>query len=62
MTDLSALRRANADRWAHAKLTRAPDFNLVAKRLVEAKAKARYVAVAARTGVPWFVTGRSGGR
>jgi lysozyme family protein len=55
MTDLSALRRANADRWAHAKLTRAPEFNLVATRLVEAKAKARYVAVAARTGVPWFV-------
>jgi len=55
MTDLSALRRANADRWAHAKLTRSSDFTLTAKRLVAASAKDRYVAVAARTGVPWFI-------
>jgi len=55
MTDLSALRGANADRWAHAKLTRASDFTLVAQRLAAPKAKARYLAVAVRTGVPWFV-------
>jgi lysozyme family protein len=51
MTDLKALTAANAKRWKAAKPTR--DFVLVAKRL--AAAKSRYRAVAARTGVPWFV-------
>ena len=51
MTDLIALKAANARRWASAKTTR--DFNSVAKRLVAAKD--RYVAVSAKTGVPWFV-------
>ena len=55
MVDLIALRAANADRWAHAKLTRGPEFTPVAQRLVAAVAKARYLAVSARTGVPWFV-------
>src|ERR1700749_187911 len=55
MTDLSGLHRANADRWAHANLTRGPDFSLVAKRLIAPAAKAHYMAVAARTGVPWLV-------
>ena len=55
MVDLVALRAANADRWAHAKLTRGPEFTPVAQRLVAAAAKARYLAVSARTGVPWFV-------
>ena len=55
MIDLVALRAANADRWAHAKLTRGPEFTPVAQRLVAAAAKARYLAVSARTGVPWFV-------
>jgi lysozyme family protein len=55
MVDLVALRAANADRWAHAKLTRGPEFTPVAQRLVAAAAKARYLPVSARTGVPWFV-------
>lgn len=52
MTDLSALSKRNAARWAAAKLTRGPEFSPVAKRLVAAKA--RYQTVEAKTGVPWF--------
>ena len=51
MTDLAALVKANQQRWSLARSTR--DSALVAKRLVAAKS--RYQAVAARTGVPWFV-------
>ncbi len=51
MADLNALKAANADRWANAKLTRS--FTTVAKRLVAPDAKARYQAVSAKTGVPW---------
>jgi lysozyme family protein len=51
MTDLTALKSANAKRWADAKLTR--NFTSVAKALVAAKS--RYQAVEAKTGVPWFV-------
>jgi len=50
MTDLNALKAANAARWAKAKPTR--NFAGVASRL--AAAKSRYQAVAAKTGVPWF--------
>lgn len=52
MTDLVALKKRNAQRWAKAKLTRGPEFIPVAKRLVAAKA--RYQAVEAKTGVPWY--------
>lgn len=52
MTDLVALKAANAKRWAVAKLTRSSEFNPVAKRLVAAKD--RYKAVEAKTGVPWW--------
>lgn len=51
MTDLVALKAANAKRWNAAKLTRGPEFLPVAKRLVAAKA--RYEAVSAKTGIPW---------
>jgi lysozyme family protein len=51
MTDLNALRRANAKRWANARPTR--NFAAVAKRLVSSDAKSQYRAVAAKTGVPW---------
>lgn len=51
MTDLNALRRANAKRWANAKPTR--NFAAVAKHLVSSDAKPQYQAVAAKTGVPW---------
>lgn len=53
MTDLVALKAANEKRWANAKLTR--DFSAIAKHLIATEAKARYQAVAARTGVPWAV-------
>jgi lysozyme family protein len=51
MTDLAALKAANARRWANAKVTRncAP----IVGRLVALPAKARYLAVEAKTGVPW---------
>lgn len=52
MTDLNALKTANAARWQKAKLTR--NFSWVASLLVAPAAKARYQAVSARTGVPWF--------
>ena len=51
MVDLLALKAANAKRWANAKITRG--FAGIAKALVASKA--RYQAVEARTGVPWFV-------
>jgi lysozyme family protein len=53
MTDLVALKTANAKRWADARLTR--NFASVARRLVAADAKSRYQSVAAKTGVPWAV-------
>ena len=53
MTDLVALRRANAKRWANARLTR--NFASVAKHLVAPDAKTRYRNVEAKTGVPWAV-------
>ena len=51
MTDLIALKAANARRWANARLTR--NFSSIAKHLAAPEAKARYQAVAAKTGVPW---------
>lgn len=53
MTDLTALKAANAKRWASAKLTRAASFQSVAKHLTAPMAKERYQAVSKRTGVPW---------
>jgi lysozyme family protein len=51
MTDIVALRSANAKRWANARLIR--NFAAMAKSLVAAKP--RYQTVEAKTGVPWFV-------
>ncbi len=51
MTDIVALRSANAKRWANARLTR--NLTAVAKSLVTAKP--RYRTVETKTGVPWFV-------
>jgi len=53
LANLAALQTANTARWKKAKLTRTLEFAPVAKRLVAAKA--RYQAVSAKTGVPWFV-------
>lgn len=49
MTDLNALKSANATRWSRAKLTR--NFALVARHLTDGKA--RYQVVSKQTGVPW---------
>lgn len=49
MTDLNALKQANATRWSRAKPTRS--FQNVARHLTDAKA--RYQAVSKQTGVPW---------
>lgn len=49
--NLTALEAANSRRWAAAKVTR--DAGPPALRLV--KAKDRYQAVSAKTGVPWFI-------
>jgi lysozyme family protein len=54
MTDLVALKAANARRWANAKVIR--NFASVARHLVEPSAKRRYQWVSAKTGVPWCVT------
>jgi lysozyme family protein len=54
MPDLASLRARNAARWANAKLTRASEFSPVAVRLAAPAAKARYQAIEANTGVPWF--------
>ena len=51
MTDVGALKAANAKRWADAKLT--CNFASVAKSLVVAKP--RYQTVESKTDVPWFV-------
>ena len=53
MTDLVALKAANAKRWAMAKITRHGTFAGVAKHLTAPDAKARYQAVSKKTGVPW---------
>jgi lysozyme family protein len=53
MPNVEALKANNTIRWANAKLTRGPEFDKVAERLVGARA--RYKAVEARTGVPWFI-------
>jgi lysozyme family protein len=51
MTDTKALTIANAKRWAVAKSTR--DVTDIAKKLVAAKQ--RYMTVALKTGVPWYI-------
>lgn len=51
MVDLARLKDANIRRWNAAELTRGPEFLPVAKRLVAAKP--RYLAVSAKTGIPW---------
>ncbi len=51
MVDLVKLKADNIRRWNAAKLTRGPEFQPVAKRLVAAKV--RYQTVSAKTSIPW---------
>jgi lysozyme family protein len=53
MTSMVALKAQNGKRWVHARTTR--DFSSVARCLVAPHAKAKYLAVSAKTGVPWFI-------
>jgi lysozyme family protein len=58
MTDLNALKAANARRWANAKLLKPGTFTSVAKHLIDPVAKQRYQAVCAKLAtmdfnVPW---------
>lgn len=53
MADIAALKAKNSARWRAAKLTRGPEFDQVAPRLVHSKP--RYQAISEKTGVPWFV-------
>ncbi len=57
MPDLVKLKAANARRWAVAQIrpSDVAKIDAAAKRLAAPDAKARYRAVSARTGVPWFV-------
>lgn len=50
MTDLVALKAANAKRWANAKLTRGPEFAAPAKKALANKAT--YIDIATRSGMP----------
>lgn len=51
MTDLIALKAANARRWTNAKLTRGPEFARPAR--IAVANKDRYLDIASRTGVHW---------
>jgi lysozyme family protein len=51
MTDLAKLRADNERRWSVVRLTR--PFSAISDQLIAAKS--RYLAVEAKTGVPWFV-------
>lgn len=57
MTNLIALKAANAALWNVAKIlpSRLAEVNEVAVRLCAADAKVRYQAIEAATGVPWFI-------
>lgn len=57
MPDITALTARNAARWhaMHLKASRIAAFDAIARRLAAPVAKARYQAIAAKTGVPWWV-------
>lgn len=57
MTDITLLKKTNAQRWAVMKVTPSliPSVDQVAKRLVDPAAKTRYQAVSAKTKVPWAI-------
>jgi lysozyme family protein len=64
MTNIVALKAANAALWPIAKILpkRQHEVDEVAARLVAPAAKARYQAIEAATGVPWFVVAVIHGR
>lgn len=57
MTNLIALKAANAALWKIAKIlpSRSAEVHAVSERLCAPAAKARYEAISVTTGVPWFV-------
>lgn len=57
MIVIARLIAANAARWQamHLAADRIPAFDATARRLCAPDAKARYLAISQKTGVPWFV-------
>ncbi len=57
MTDIAALKAKNAARWANMRPNpdRQASFDATARRLCATAAKARYLNISAKTGVPWFI-------
>jgi len=57
MTDIAALKAANAQRWSvmQTNPSLGATLDLVAGRLIAATAKTQYSIVSEQTGVPWFV-------
>jgi lysozyme family protein len=57
MINIALLKKANANRWQDMRVTTSlvPVMDKTSRRLVDPDAKARYVPVSDKTGVPWFV-------
>jgi len=57
MINIALLKKANANRWQDMRVTTSlvPMIDKTSSRLVDPDAKARYVAVSDKTGIPWFV-------
>jgi lysozyme family protein len=57
MVDISALKKANSERWKDMNVSSGlqSTVNAVSRRLVAAPAKTRYQTVSKKTSVPWFV-------
>jgi lysozyme family protein len=55
MVELATLRVLNEQRWAKAVLLKPLGFAAIARKLCEPNAKARYVTVQTKTGVPWYI-------
>jgi lysozyme family protein len=53
MANLTSLSKQNSERFRVAKMTRGPEFDPVARRLLASKS--RFQGLAAQTRVPWFV-------
>lgn len=53
MTNPVALKAANEQRWASAKVLKSATFTRIARHLVDPNSKRRYLTVSAKTGVPW---------
>jgi lysozyme family protein len=57
MISIALLKQANADRWQDMRITGSlvPVIDKTCGRLLDPEAKARYLTVSNKTGIPWFV-------